>query len=148
MTMHLTSSSIDAQARIPHRYTRDGGDVSPPLHWQGVPDEAVELALICEDPDAPRDEPFVHWVLYAIPPDGSGLEEGASEGLVGLNDWGEPGYGGPQPPVGHGEHRYRFRLFALDRRLGLQPGASKAEVVAAMRGHVLAESELVGTYER
>ena len=146
--MELTSSAMDAHARIPRRHVRDGGDVSPPLHWQAVPEEAVELALLCEDPDAPGDEPFVHWLLYGIPADAPGLDEGSARGSAGRNDWGENGYGGPQPPPGHGVHHYHFRLYALDAPLDLEPGASKDELRAAMRGKVVGEAEFVGTYER
>ncbi len=145
--MQLTSSAMDANARIPRRHVRDGGDVSPPLRWQEVPEEAVELALVCEDPDAPGDEPFVHWLLYGIPADSDGLDEGTSNGIAGRNDFDETGYGGPKPPSGHGVHHYHFHLYALDRPLDLAAGAEKRDVVEAMRGKVVGEAEFVGTYE-
>lgn len=145
--------------RIPLRHTADGGDVSPPLSWSDAPEDAEELALIVDDPDAPRAEPWVHWVLYHIPPDLEGLPAGiprertpASPAHVvqGANSFSDDriGYRGPAPPKGHGRHRYGFTLYALDTRLDLEPGASKEDVLAAMDGHVLATATLTGVYER
>lgn len=152
-TIELMSEVFVNNGRIPERYTCDGGNVSPPLSWEGVPAEAKSLVLIVVDPDAPGGE-FTHWVLYDVPPDLSGLPEGvpaAGEvegiGVQGVNDFGRLGYGGPCPPPGKA-HRYFFRLYALDVKLGLAPGASRSDVEDAMSGHVLAVGELVGLYER
>jgi Raf kinase inhibitor-like YbhB/YbcL family protein len=147
--MKLTSSAFQEGEGIPVKHTGEGTDVSPPLSWDGVPKGTKELVLICDDPDAPRPTPWVHWVLYGIAPDRASLpEEDSGEGIEGRNDFGRTGYGGPMPPRRHGTHHYHFKLYALDRTLGLKPGATKEQVLAAMEGHVLAEAELIGTYER
>lgn len=149
MTMQLTSTAFEAGGTIPRKYTGEGPDVSPPLSWSGVPAGARELALITDDPDAPTPNPWVHWVLYNLSPTLQGLREGdAGGGVAGKNDFGRTGYGGPLPPKGHGVHHYHFRLFALDRPLEAKPGFTKERLLAEMKGHVLAEGELVGTYER
>ncbi|MFP4057271.1 MAG: YbhB/YbcL family Raf kinase inhibitor-like protein [Candidatus Brocadiia bacterium] len=146
--LELTSSAFGPGERIPVKYTADGDDVSPPLAWSGVPGSARELALVCDDPDAPAPEPWVHWVLYKIPADRSSLAEGDAGGAVeGTNSFAESGYRGPAPPPG-GVHRYRFRIYPLDQPLDLPPGASKAQLLEAMAGHILGEGELVGTYGR
>jgi Raf kinase inhibitor-like YbhB/YbcL family protein len=145
----LTSPAFPAQSPIPRKYTGEGQDISPPLAWSGVPQDAKELALICEDPDAPPPTPWVHWVAYGIPPTQQGLPEGAHEHLTqGQNDFHKTGYAGPMPPPGHGVHHYHFRLYALDAPLQAGPGLTKKQLQAAMRGHILAEGELIGTYER
>jgi Raf kinase inhibitor-like YbhB/YbcL family protein len=119
------------------------------LHANGAPEGTRELALICDDPDAPVPQPWVHWVLYKIPADRTSLGEGDNGGgEEGITGWGEPGYRGPMPPPGHGVHRYFFKLYALDQPVNLAPGASKEELLAAIEGHTLAEAELIGTYER
>ncbi len=155
--MILKSSAFAPNEAIPRKYTGDGEDKSPPLSWSGAPDGTKELALIVDDPDAPTPTPWVHWVLYAIPPDTTGLPEGIAPsqrvseppGLMqGKNSWGKVGYGGPAPPRGHGRHRYFFKLYALNAPLGVEPGLSKEALLKAMSGHVLAEGELVGTYQR
>jgi Raf kinase inhibitor-like YbhB/YbcL family protein len=143
---------------IPLRYTGDGEDVSPPLEWRDLPKGTVELALICEDPDAPMPQPWVHWVLYGLDPALHALSEGvpplaALEGPLrvrqGNNTWGKTGYGGPAPPRGHGRHRYHFTLYALERPLGAQPaGVGKDALMQAMKGTILAYTALTGTYER
>lgn len=149
MTLTLTSTAFTAQGAIPKQYTGEGADVSPPLAWSGVPQGAKELALICDDPDAPTPTPWVHWVVYTIPPMHSGLPEGARHDLTeGRNDFNHTGYNGPMPPPGHGVHHYHFHLYALDVALLAPPGLTKAQLLEAMRGHILAETELVGTYER
>ena len=147
----VTSSAFGDGDAIPSTYTCDGDDISPPLAWDGVPSDAVGLVLILDDPDAPGGT-WVHWVVYDIPATTTDLPEAASSGSLpagageGLNGWGEAGYGGPCPP--EGSHRYYFRLYALDVELdGLQEPA-RADVEAAMQGHVVAEGELMGTYER
>ena len=157
-TMTITSTAFENGQPIPAKYTGEGEDVSPPLAWTGVPDGAQQLALICDDPDAPTDEPWVHWVIYGLAATTTDLPEGvpAAEtvddppAVQGVNGW--PGrvigYGGPMPPPGHGVHHYHFKLYALDAALGLAPGQSEAELLAAMDGHILATGELIGTYQR
>lgn len=156
MALTLTSAAFEHGGSIPRKYTCEGDDVSPPLRWDGVPGDVQSLALIVDDPDAPDPEApkmtYVHWVLYNIPPDAAGLqEEVPADGLPGmteegLNDWKRTGYGGPCPPIGR--HRYFFKLFALDTVLSGLQAPTKAEVEAAMRGHVIASTELVGTYQK
>jgi Raf kinase inhibitor-like YbhB/YbcL family protein len=137
------------------KYTGDGDDVSPPLSWDDVPSGTKQFALICDDPDAPTPQPWVHWVLYLIPHTTSDLPEAAGStsdlGVEGMNSWKSGkrvGYRGPAPPPGHGTHHYHFRLYALDSELALPPRQPKEAVISAIRGHVLAEAELIGTYER
>ena len=149
MTITVTSPAFAANGPIPKHYTGEGDDVSPPLSWSGVPEGAKELALICDDPDAPTAKPWVHWVIYTIPPMQTGLPEGAQNDFTaGQNDFHQTGYGGPMPPPGHGVHHYHFRLYALDAALLVGPGLTKEQLLAAMQGHIMAEGELVGTYER
>jgi Raf kinase inhibitor-like YbhB/YbcL family protein len=137
---------------IDARSTCDGEDVSPELAWSGVPEGAVELALVLEDPDAPGGT-FTHWLVYGLAPEETGLAEGVPAGaegeglLQGVNDFGAAGYGGPCPPEGQ-THDYRFRLFALDSELGLEGGASRNELLGALEGRVLAEAVLTATYGR
>jgi Raf kinase inhibitor-like YbhB/YbcL family protein len=156
----LSSDAFGANERIPavHAYAPEGDNVSPALAWSGAPAGTKELALIVDDPDAPRAEPWVHWVLYRIPAAAEGLPAGASRGighltepggaLEGKNDFGDLGWGGPLPPRGHGTHHYHFKLYALDAPLALGEGATKAKLLKALEGHVLAQAELVGTYSR
>lgn len=149
MAIHLTSPAFKAGHPIPKKYTGEGADVSPPLSWTGIPAGTKELALLSDDPDAPTPKPWVHWVLYKLSPILEKLQEGdAGGGLAGKNDFGKTGYGGPMPPKGHGVHHYHFRLFALDRALAPKSGLTKEELLAEIQGHILAEGELVGTYER
>ncbi len=145
-------SSVIRQGRIPPHYTCDGDDVSPPLSWSGIPEGTKSLALIADDPDAPRGT-WVHWVLYNLPPDLSDLPEDVRRdrelpngARQGTNDFQRIGYGGPCPPGGR--HRYFFKLYALDTVLDLDPGATKEQLLRAMDGHVLAEAEVMGTYSR
>jgi Raf kinase inhibitor-like YbhB/YbcL family protein len=152
--LELTSTAFTEGGTIPTQYTGDGKDVSPPLRWSGAPAGTRSFALICDDPDAPR-KTWVHWVLFNLPADMNELPEAvpaertlARGARQGTNDFGKIGYGGPAPPRGHGAHRYFFKLYALDTTLDLQPGATKADVEAAMKGHVLAEGQLMGKYER
>jgi len=157
MTITVTSSAFGPNQPIPKKYTGEGVDVSPPLEFAGIPAEAKELALICDDPDAPRAEPWVHWVIYKIPPNTTALPEGVERterpanvpgALQGRNDWGTIGYRGPMPPPGHGVHHYHFKVYALDAPLDVGPGLSKAQLLKAMEGHIIAQGELIGTYER
>jgi Raf kinase inhibitor-like YbhB/YbcL family protein len=157
MPIHLESSSFKNGQPIPRKHTGEGTDVSPELHWSGVPPETRELALVCEDPDAPRADPWVHWMIYGLPPGTRALPEGvpgrphvdAPPAEQGKTDFaGRVGYGGPMPPKGHGPHRYFFRLYALDAALHLPPGLAKPQLMAAIEEHLLERGELVGTYER
>jgi hypothetical protein len=128
------------------KYTCDGQDISPPLEWSGTPEGTQSLVLISDDPDAPVGT-WVHWVLFDLPADTNSLPEGAQDlGTDGNNSWRRPGYGGPCPPSG--THRYFFKLYALDTALNLEAGASKEQVEKAMQGHILAQGELMGKYER
>ena len=156
----VTSEAFKSGEPIPKKYSEDGSDVSPPLSWQNVPTAAKELALICDDPDAPTSEPWVHWLIYKIPADTNKLPEGVAADAElkspagarqGKNSWkmGKTvGYRGPAPPKGHGVHHYHFHLYALDAPLSIESKADKKQLLGAMKGHVLAEGELVGTYER
>ncbi|MHC4985261.1 MAG: YbhB/YbcL family Raf kinase inhibitor-like protein [Planctomycetota bacterium] len=156
--MTITSTAFENGQPIPTKYTGEGDDVSPPLAWSGLPDGAQQLALICDDPDAPTDQPWVHWVIYGLPPTTTALPEGVPPtetvedppATQGVNGWpGDViGYKGPMPPPGHGVHHYHFKLYALDAALELEAGLTKAELLEAMDGHVLATGELIGTYER
>jgi Raf kinase inhibitor-like YbhB/YbcL family protein len=156
MTMELRSAAFSHQGEIGPRHTCDGQDASPPLSWTGVPAGAKSLALIVDDPDAPDPKApkrvYVHWVLYNIPPAAPGLPEAVTAAHLpagareGLNDWGRPGYGGPCPPIGR--HRYFHKLYALDAVLPDLKRPTKAELLAAMDGHVIAQAELIGTYQR
>ena len=156
MELELRSTAFAHEGEIPRKYTCDGEDHSPPLSWTGVPADTKSLALIVDDPDAPDPKApkrvYVHWVLYNIPPDAAGLAEAVRAAdlprgtLEGLNDWGRTGYGGPCPPVGR--HRYFHKLYALDTVLRDLGAATKAQVEAAMKGHVIAHAELVGTYQK
>lgn len=147
--MELTSPEFDRQAMIPTRCTCDGEDLSPELHWRDVPDQTVELALTCEDPDAPSGT-FVHWILWGLEPsEGSlGLGTVPATARQGRNDFGRTGYGGPCPPPDHGPHRYRFTLHAVSAPLDLAEGATIDDLRAAVAGRVLGTAELVGTYAR
>jgi Raf kinase inhibitor-like YbhB/YbcL family protein len=145
--LSLTSESFQHGDRIPERHALEGENLSPHLSWSGVPDATRSIAVICEDPDAPSGT-FVHWVGWGIDPGAGRLGEGESAPREGRNDFGRTGYDGPSPPPGHGKHRYYFRVYALDTEPGLEPAASKEELEAAIKGHVLAAGELIGTYER
>lgn len=149
----ITSPAFRAGQPIPARHTGDGDDLSPPLQWSGIPQEARSLVIICDDPDAPRGT-FVHWLLYDLPASEKGLPEGVprdeklpSGASQGTNDFGRYGYIGPSPPSGP-VHHYHFRLYALSAPTGLKPGASRGDLDAAMKGRVIATGELVGTYKR
>ena len=152
MALDVTSSAFEEGGAIPARYTCDGLDISPPLSWSPVPNGTRSLALIAEDPDAPRGA-FAHWVIYNLPPDTRRLPEDVPNrqtlpggALQGMNGAGSIGYTGPCPPGG--THRYFFKVYALDTELDLGAGAAKEDVVRAMEGHVLAEGRLLGTYQR
>lgn len=153
MSIEITSTAFKAETSIPKQYTGDGADQSPLLRWSDPPSGTKSLVLICDDPDAPRGT-WVHWVLFNLPAQTSELEEGvpttavlASGAKQGTNDFGNIGYGGPAPPKGK-PHRYFFKLYALDVALDLPPGATKSQLEHAMKGHILAEGQLMGNYKR
>ena len=156
MALALTSTAFSANGPIPKLYTCEGSDISPPLAWSGLPQGAKSLVLIIDDPDAPDPKApkltWVHWVLYNIPATATVLAEnekkrGVPQGaLPGLNDWKRTGYGGPCPPIGR--HRYFHKLYALDTVLPDLKQPTKAQVLEAMKGHVLAETQLIGTYQK
>ncbi len=147
MTITITSTAFKEGDKIPRLYSCDDQNVSPPLAWTGVPSNTVSLALIMDDPDAPSGT-FVHWVLFNLPATLTGLEQGKTGGGAdGKNDFGRLGYGGPCPPRGS-THRYFIKLYAVDKTLELKSGASKAQVESAMRGHILAQGQLMGRYGR
>jgi Raf kinase inhibitor-like YbhB/YbcL family protein len=143
--MKLTSPAFTQRGMIPRQYSRDGGDKSPPLRIEDVPEGTKSLVLIMDDPDAPS-RTYNHWILFNISPATQEIRENAPPVMAtqGRNDWGEVGYGGPQPPSG--EHRYFFRLYALDTVLSLSHGAKRPEVDQAMADHILDETELMGRY--
>ena len=152
MGLMVKSSAFKEGEMIPKKYTCDGEDISPPLSWEGVPDGTKSIAIICDDPDAPMGT-WVHWVLFNLPPGTNTLSEAVPPEAVlengarhGINDFRKLGYGGPCPPGG--THRYYFKIYALDIVLGLQSGASKADLLKAMEGHVLSEGQIMGRYKR
>ena len=151
--MEIRSASFGNGQTIPRKHTCDGPDLSPPIDWYGAPDGTLAFALIADDPDAPVGT-WVHWVLYDLPGDARSLPEGVSTtetlprgGAQGKNDFGRIGYGGPCPPPGR-PHRYSFKLYALDARVNLPPGATRAALLKAMDGHIKAEAQITGTYGR
>ena len=153
MEFKLTSTAFQAGGMIPGKFTCDGADVSPALAWSDPPLGTQSFALIMDDPDAPG-RTWVHWVLYDLPASARELPEGVpkqnkleSGALQGNNDFPKIGYGGPCPPPGPA-HRYFFKLYALDAKTGLKPGATKADLEKVMKGHILAQTELVGRYKR
>ena len=147
----LTSSSFSDGGPIPERLTGEGEGASPELRWSGAPEDTQGYALIMHDPDAPHGD-FTHWIVFDIPAGIDEIPESAfpvQTAVEGENDFGNVGYGGPFPPRGHGPHHYQFDMFALDvPHLGLPEGASRQELVQAMRGHVLATSRFTGVYQR
>lgn len=157
--MRIESSAFADGQPIPKQYTGEGKDVSPPLSFSEVPEGTAELALICDDPDAPVPKAWIHWVIYKMPAEISGLQEGVERtaelsnpagALQGTNSWDRDniGYRGPMPPPGHGIHHYHFKLYALDAAMPARAGLDKDSLLAAVKGHILAEAELVGTYQR
>jgi Raf kinase inhibitor-like YbhB/YbcL family protein len=160
MNIEVTSTAFRNDQPIPTKYTGEGQDVSPPLAWSKLPEGTQELALICDDPDAPTPEPWVHWVIYKIPADANGLPEGVAKdpqltnpqgAMQGKNSWpsGQTiGYRGPMPPPGHGVHHYHFTLYALKTKLNLEPGLNKKALLKAINGQVIAQGRLTGTYKR
>lgn len=152
MDITATSSAFQEGELIPTQYTCDGADISPPLKWTAVPEETKSIALICDDPDAPRGT-WVHWVLYNLPPETTELPEDMPTSEVldngarhGVTDFGQFGYGGPCPPSS--THRYFFKLYALDTMIDISGEVTKETVESAMKGHILAEGQLMGKYAR
>ena len=142
----VTSSAFQEGGNIPSKFTCDVSDTSPPLQIAGIPSNAKTLVLIADDPDAPSGL-FTHWLVWNIPPQTSSIAEGsAPKGVHGANDFGKSGYGSPCPPSG--THRYSFKIFALDSALELRSGAKRSQVDAAMKGHVIAQGELIGRYAK
>ena len=150
--MQVTSTAFKEGQSIPRQYTCDGVNISPPLEWNGVPKSAKTIAIIADDPDAPPGT-WVHWVLFNLPAENIGLVENLptteslkAGGFQGNNDFQKIGYGGPCPPSG--THRYFFKVYALDNELPLKAGATKADIEKAMQGHIVAQTQLMGTYSR
>lgn len=154
MDMIITSTAFSPNGAIPKTYTCEGRDISPPLAWTGIPATARSLALIVDDPDAPDPRAprmtWVHWVLYNLPVDIAGLPEAVRSlpagALEGVNDWQRTGYGGPCPPIGR--HRYFHKLYALDTVLPDLGRPTRNALEQAMKGHVVAEARLIGTYQK
>ena len=153
MALSISSPELVDGQEIPRRFTADGKDLAPPLAWNDVPAGTKSLALVVDDPDAPDPAApratWVHWVVYNLAPEEFGLSEGGGPppgAIEGKNDWGRTGYGGPNPPTGR--HRYFFKLYALDRQLADLGACTKAELEAAMSGHVIEDAQLVVTYEK
>jgi len=145
-TLKITSSAFHEGGNIPSKFTCDGSDTSPPLQIAGVPSEAKSLVLIADDPDAPGGL-FTHWLIWNIPPQTTSIPEGsAPKGAQGANDFGKSGYRGPCPPPG--THRYSFKILALDRELDLRSCLNRSHLDAAMKGHVIAQGEIIGRYAR
>ena len=154
-TITVTSSVFADGAALPSSCTEDGAGLSPPLAWRGAPASAAAMLLIVEDADSPTPKPILHLLAYDVPAGEAAIEEGALNpghagfaGRLGKNSFGKSGWLPPDPPTGHGPHRYVFQLFALDRPLGLERGADKKDVLRALPGRLLARGRLIGTYER
>jgi Raf kinase inhibitor-like YbhB/YbcL family protein len=144
--MKITSSAFQEGGNIPSKFTCDGGDSSPPLQIAEIPSGAKSLVLVVDDPDAPSGL-FTHWIVWNISPQTNAIAEGsAPKGVQGTSDFGKSDYGGPCPPSG--THRYYFKIFALDRELNLPSGTKRNQLDAAMKGHVVAQGELMGRYSR
>ncbi len=145
--MKIKTTAFQEGGNIPSKFTCDGADANPPLRFEGAPAEAKSLALIADDPDAPGGL-FTHWLVWNIDPKTTSVEENSapSNGVQGKNDFGKSGYGGPCPPSG--THRYVFKIFALDRQLDLAADSKRAQLDAQMRGHIIAQGELIGRYSR
>jgi len=156
MALTLKSTAFIEGGEIPSTYTCEGKDISPDLEWEGAPENTRSMVLIIDDPDAPDPSApkmtWVHWVLYNIPPDSTGIRENAELEAMphgtaeGLNDWKVTGYGGPCPPIGR--HRYFHKLYALDTTLEGMDKPTKKQLERAMKGHIIAQAELVGTYKK
>jgi Raf kinase inhibitor-like YbhB/YbcL family protein len=152
MTLTVVSA-FAMNAAMPPKYAACGDNVSPPLSWSKVPDGTKSIAIFCDDPDAPRGD-WVHWVLFNLPPETAKLEAGVPKqaklpngAIQGVNDFPGTGYDGPYPPPGK-PHRYFFKVFALDTKLNLTEKARKSDLLKAMQGHILAQGQLIGSFQR
>ena len=150
MTLTLRSPAFEPEGPIPARFGHDRGDLSPALAWDGMPQGTATLVLLADDPDAPVEGSFVHWVLINLDPARQGIAEGEvpAEATAGANGFGRPGYLGPAPPPGDGPHHYVFRLLAVDQPVALIGLPSYRDVESAVAGHILGEARLIGTYQR
>jgi Raf kinase inhibitor-like YbhB/YbcL family protein len=150
MAMTLRSPAFESGTPIPARFDHERGDLSPALIWDGVPEGTAGLVLLVDDPDAPVEGSFVHWVLYNLDPARQGVAEGErpAEAMAGANGFGRPGYLGPAPPAGDGPHRYVFRLLAVDEPVAVTDLPGYQDIDTAVTGHILAEARLIGTYQR
>ncbi len=151
-SMQLSSPAFTDGGAIAAKFTGEGDDVSPAFTWSDVPDGTQSFALICHDPDAPLIKPgsygFVHWVLYNIPGELTGLEEASADYTAGVNDFGNAAYGGPMPPEGHGTHRYFFWLLALSGNEPIEPGLTMWQLLERIEPQVIGMNRLMGTYSR
>ncbi len=145
--LKVRSDAFDGHRPIPERHTGDGDDVAPALRWSGAPAGTRAFAVVVHDPDAPLVDGFTHWVAYNIPGDATGLPEGGGEATQGANSFGEQGYNGPAPPVGHGPHHYYFWVYALDDDLDLEPGLTRRQLLDRIEDHVIEQARFVGTYQ-
>jgi Raf kinase inhibitor-like YbhB/YbcL family protein len=150
MTLTLRSPAFEPGAAIPARFDHEAGDVSPALAWDGVPEGTAGLVLLVDDPDAPIEGSFVHWVLCNLDPERESIDEGEvpAEAAAGANGFGRPGYLGPAPPPGDAPHHYVFRLLAVDEPVPVMGLPGYSDVEEALGGHILAEARLIGTYQR
>lgn len=147
--LKITSPAFGHGTVIPERFTSEGDDVSPALSFTNVPDGTRELAIVCHDPDAPLTHGFTHWVLYGIPAETTGIEEGGGlEFTQGVNDFDKMGYGGPAPPPGHGRHHYFFHLYAIDSELQLGAGLTQRDLLAHIDDHIIEQNRIVGSFKR
>lgn len=147
--LQIQSAAFTHLETIPKRYTSDGENMSPPLAWNGFPDDTQQLALICYDPDAPMPRGFTHWLVYGIPPLVTQIAEGdGNQFTEGLNSSNQLGYTGPAPPHDHGPHHYYFWLYALDTELDLKPKLTREHLLDAIADHIIEQARLVGIYER
>lgn len=144
--LKISFATIGDGGPLPARHAHDNDDVSPALTISGVPDGAVELALVCHDPDAPLPHGWTHWTVYGIPTSTTAIAEGGKVGREGPTDFGAPGYGGPLPPEGHGTHHYYFWVYALDRAVEGEP--SRADFLATYGDAILEQNRVIGTYQR
>ena len=144
--LKITGPAFDHHQRIPDKHSGDGEDVSPELMWSGAPEGTKAFAIVVHDPDAPLVDGFTHWVAYKIPGNVNHLDEGTSEVVNGVNSMGKPGYMGPAPPAGHGNHHYYFWVYALDEDLDLEPGLDRRALMDRIEDHVIEQARLVGTF--
>ncbi len=145
--LKIASPAFKSHQRIPDRHASTGEDVSPELHWNGVPPDTKAFALVVHDPDAPLVDGFTHWVAYGIPGDATGLPEGGGGPREGTNSFSAQRYNGPAPPAGHGTHHYYFWVYALDEDLELESGLERKALLARIEDHVIEQARLIGTFD-